>query len=580
MWKLRRYLKNYRKEAVLAPLFKLLEASFDLMVPLVVKDIIDKGIAAGSNAYVISRGWLLVLLGVIGLCAAITAQYFSAKAAAGFGTALRDDLFAHILGLSSRETDALGQATLITRLTNDSMQMQTGMNMLFRLVLRSPFIVFGAMVMAFLIQGSKGLIFAGMIVLLFAAVFTIMSCTVRHYGRVQAKLDEVTELTGENLSGVRVIRAFCCEADEQKEYHGRTAALKAEQTLAGRISALMNPLTYVLVNLALVLILKTSAVDINLGTLSKGEAVALINYMSQILIELLKLADLIILLSKADACGKRISAVLETSSSMAYGSLDLNQEMDSHPSAPAVAFDHVSFAYPGSGSDVLRDVSFTVQPGETVGIIGGTGCGKSTLAALIARSYDADSGSVKIAGLPVAEYTKESLHRGIAEAAQVSRLFSGTIRSNLSWGDADADEQQMQEAVQAAQAADVIAQKKDHLDEPVLQQGKNFSGGQRQRLSLARAFMRRPKILIMDDSSSALDYVTDAALRRAVRQIRSCRAVFIISQRVSSVRHADHILVLDEGKVQGWGTHEQLVKDCPLYREICLSQLSEKEVLA
>ena len=573
MLKLSRYLKGYLKESVLSPIFKLLEAAFELLVPLVVADIIDRGIAGNDRGYIYGRGALLVAMGLVGLCSAVTAQYYSSKAAAGFGTALRDDLFRHIMGLSRAETDGIGQATLVTRMTSDSNQIQNGVNMFFRLVLRSPFIVFGAMLMAYRIKGDEGLLFTGVICALFVIVFFIMRSTVKLYRSVQKKLDGLLLKTSENLEGVRVIRAFRREEPEKAAYRSAAEDLAGEQVRVGRISALMNPLTYAVVNLGLAAVLRTGAVHVDAGDLTQGQVVALVNYISQILVELIKLANLIILLAKASACAKRINEVFAIQNSMEDGTLDATE------AEPSVEFRNVGFAYPGAASESVSDISFRAAPGETVGIIGGTGSGKTTIANLIPRFYDAGRGEVVIGGRNVREYTVRSLRKLVGIVEQNARLFSGTIGDNLRWGDGTAGDGELTQAARTAQAADVIASKEKGLGSAVEQSGKNFSGGQKQRLSIARTLAGKPRILILDDSSSALDFATDAALRKAIRSDCAGATVFLISQRVATIRNADRILVLDDGRMAGCGSHAELLKSCGLYREICLSQLSEKEAL-
>lgn len=573
MLKLSRYLKGYLKESVLSPIFKLLEAAFELLVPLVVADIIDRGIAGNDRGYIYGRGALLVAMGLVGLCSAVTAQYYSSKAAAGFGTALRDDLFRHIMGLSRAETDGIGQATLVTRMTSDSNQIQNGVNMFFRLVLRSPFIVFGAMLMAYRIKGDEGLLFTGVICALFVIVFFIMRSTVKLYRSVQKKLDGLLLKTSENLEGVRVIRAFRREEPEKAAYRSAAEDLAGEQVRVGRISALMNPLTYAAVNLGLAAVLRTGAVHVDAGDLTQGQVVALVNYISQILVELIKLANLIILLAKASACAKRINEVFAIQNSMEDGTLDATE------AEPSVEFRNVGFAYPGAASESVSDISFRAAPGETVGIIGGTGSGKTTIANLIPRFYDAGRGEVVIGGRNVREYTVRSLRKLVGIVEQNARLFSGTIGDNLRWGGGTAGDGELTQAARTAQAADVIASKEKGLGSAVEQSGKNFSGGQKQRLSIARTLAGKPRILILDDSSSALDFATDAALRKAIRSDCAGATVFLISQRVATIRNADRILVLDDGRMAGCGSHAELLKSCGLYREICLSQLSEKEAL-
>jgi ATP-binding cassette, subfamily B, multidrug efflux pump len=571
MFKLIKYLTHYKRESILSPLFKLLEASFELLVPLVMAAVIDTGIATGNKWYIYSRGGLLILMGIVGLCSSITAQYYASKAAVGFGTELRNDLFRHIMGLSRTETDGIGQSTLITRMTNDTSQIQNGVNMFFRLVLRSPFIVFGAMVMSYMIDGREGVLFAAVIAVLFIIVFFIMRKTVALYRTVQKKLDGLLGSTSENLEGARVIRAFRREEAEKSSYRNAAESLSQEQIFVGKISALMNPLTYVVINLALVAVLQTGAVHVNAGSLTQGQVVALVNYISQILVELLKLANLIILLSKASACAKRINEIFAVKNSMKSGT------EDALTAVPSVEFRNVGFTYPGSASESLSDISFSAAPGETIGIIGGTGAGKTTLADLIMRFYDAERGEILVGGKNIMEYTLVSLRKFAGIVEQNPRLFSGTIRENLLWGDNFADDAAIMKAADTAQASGIITAKESALCSSVEQLGRNFSGGQKQRLSIARTLLRKPRILILDDSSSALDFATDAALRKAVRTDCSDSTVFIISQRVTSIKNADHIIVLDDGRMAGYGSHSELVQTCPLYKEICLSQLSEKE---
>ena len=563
MLKLVKYLRGYTKESILAPLFKLLEASFELLVPLVMAGIIDHGIAQENTAYIVRMGAVLVGLAIVGLCSAITAQYFSAKAAAGFGTALRDDLFRHILGFSHAETDLLGRDTLTTRMTNDTNQIQAGVNLFFRLVLRSPFIVFGALVMSFSIDVRESLIFVVVIALLAVIVASIMGQTVKMYKQVQKRLDDVLGQTSENLTGVRVIRAFSRQSDEISTYKDRTQNLSDMQIHVGNLSALMNPLTYVV---------------INLGTLTQGEVVALVNYMSQILVELVKVANLIINMSKASACARRVNEVFAIQNSLVDGKEDALQSWDSAKEEAVICFKDVNFSYPNAGADALEEINFSVNKGQMIGVIGGTGSGKSTLVNLIPRFYDVRQGEVEIAGKNVKEYSLSSLRRLIGIVEQKSRLFKGSIRSNLLWGDEQATDEQMNRAASIAQAAEVINKKEGRLDEPVRQLGANFSGGQKQRLSITRTLVKKPKVLILDDSSSALDYATDAKLRNAIKNELVGTTVFMVSQRISSIRHADQILVLDDGRIVGMGKHEDLVKHCQVYQEICMSQLSREEV--
>ena len=567
MKKLLAYLRPYRAQAILAPLFKLLEAVFELLVPLIMADIIDTGIASGDTAYILKKCLVLVLLGVCGFASATCAQYFSAKAATGATAELRHALFAHIQSLSYRELDTLGTSTLITRMTSDMNQVQTGLNLTLRLLLRSPIVVFGAMIMAFTIDARAALIFVVAIPVLFAIVFAVMLSCIPLYRRVQAKLDGVTGAAQENLSGVRVIRAFTREEDERAAFGVKLDGLFAAQQFVGRLSALLNPLTYVVINLAIVAIVRTGAVRVDTGAITQGQLIALYNYMSQILVELIKFANLILNITKSVACAGRISQVLETKSSMADGA----QTLPSGEGEAAFAFEDVSFRYPGAGADALTDLSFRVAPGQTLGVIGGTGAGKSTLASLIPRFYDATGGRVLVRGADVKSLRLDALRRSVGVVPQKALLFSGTIRSNLLWGDETATDDELWQALEAAQAAEVV-RGKGGLDAEVEPGGRNFSGGQRQRLTIARALVRRPAILILDDSASALDFATDAALRKALKNLPWHPAAVIISQRTSSIRHADEILVLDDGKLAGAGTHDALLRSCPVYQEICRSQ--------
>lgn len=573
MLRLIRYLKDYKKESVLAPLFKFLEAAFELLVPLVIAKIIDVGIANKDSDYIIKMGVLLVSLAVIGLSSAIVAQYFSAKAATGFGTKLRDDLFAHILSFSHAETDILGRDTLVTRVTNDSDQVQNGVNRFFRLVLRSPFIVAGAFIMSFNIDAKMSIIAFTVIVILAIIVSVIMSKSIGLYRNVQRKLDKVLGKTGENLSGIRVIRAFSKEESEVSEYNDATKDLYNDQVMVGNISALLNPLTYVVVNLGIVAILQAGAIQVNIGNLSTGQVVALINYMSQILVELVKLANLIILLAKASACAKRINEIFDIKSSIKGGKLKLeinNFEGD------IISFEDVGFAYPKSKQEALSDISFCIKKGETIGIIGGTGSGKSSLINLIPRFYDISRGKIKLAGKDIKEYSLESIRENIALVEQKSRLFRGDIKSNLLWGDNNASEQELYEAATIAQAVDVINSKENKLNSEVAMYGNNFSGGQKQRLSIARSLVKKAGILILDDSSSALDYATDSRLRKAIKQIKNITTL-IVSQRIVSIKNADRIIVLDDGKIVGIGTHDELLESNSIYREIYNSQIMSEE---
>ena len=583
MKKLLIYLKEYKKECVLAPLFKMLEATFELLVPLVMAAIIDVGIANGDKAYIAKMCVVMIALGVIGLTCSITAQYFSAKAAVGFATKVRRGLFSHIQNLSFAKIDTTGISTLITRMTSDVNQTQSGVNMVLRLFLRSPFIVFGAMIMAFTIDVKSALIFVVTIPALSVVVFGIMFLSIPLYKKVQERLDKVTLATRENLTGVRAIRAFNKEGAEIERFVESNQELSKIQIFVGKISALMNPLTYIIVNLAAVVLIYTGALQVDGGIISQGEVVALVNYMSQILVELVKLANLIITVTKAWACGNRIQAVFEIPEGMAgrdsaevenasKGAAFTKQTV---PGQNSIEFSHVSMRYEGAGAESLTDIDFTVKKGETLGIIGSTGSGKSTLVNLIPRFYDVESGSVKINGVDVREYDLHELRDKIGIVMQRAVLFAETIRENISWGKKDATEEEIWDALRAAQAEDVVLQKDGKLDYHIEQEGRNLSGGQKQRLTIARAMVRRPEILILDDSASALDFATDARLRQSIRNIKEDMTVVIVSQRTSSIQHADQILVLDDGEVVGAGTHEELLKQCEVYREIYDSQFQK-----
>ena len=574
MKKLLVYLKDFKKECVLGPLFKLLEASFELIVPLIVAAIIDRGIPGGDTPYILRMVAWLGILALVGLISAVTAQYFAARAAIGFSAKLRHALMAHIQSLSYTEIDTLTTSTLVTRMTSDVNQVQTGVNLTLRLLLRSPFVVFGAMIMAFTIDAGCALIFADVIAVLCVIVFGIMLATIPMYRRVQSQLDSVTAATRENLTGVRVIRAFCKEESETAAFNRRNQLLTRMQLAVGRISAAMNPVTYVVINVAVILLLQAGAIRVDAGTLSQGQVVALYNYMSQILVELVKMANLIITLTKSMACAGRIATVLSVRSTQRDGELVPAQD------APrgAVAFEDVSLRYHGAGDNTLQNVTFTAKPGQTIGVIGGTGSGKTSLVNLIPRFYDATAGRVLVDGIDVTKLQKAELRRRIAVVPQKAMLFKGTIRSNLLWGNESATEQDLTDALTVAQAHDVVASKEKGLDEPVEQGGRNFSGGQRQRLTIARALVRKPEILILDDSASALDYATDASLRRAIRQMENPPTTFIVSQRAASIRFADLILVLDDGLVVGMGTHEELLASCAVYQEIYASQFEAEEV--
>ena len=580
MKKLLIYLKGYEKETILAPLFKMLEALFELFVPLVMAAVIDTGIAQRDRGYIVRMCLLLIALGVIGLVCSITAQFFAARAATGFSTRLRHALFSNIQGLSYTEMDTVGTSTLITRMTSDINQVQSGVNLVLRLFLRSPFIVFGAMIMAFTVDATAAWIFVVAIPLLSVVVFGIMLWTMPLYKRVQSALDGVLRLTRENLSGVRVIRAFNKEEEERAHFREQNEKLTGLQKFVGRISGLMNPVTYVIVNGAVVVLLYTGAVRVDAGLLTQGAVVALVNYMSQILVELVKLANLIITVTKAIACGNRIQNVFEVRNSLKPGSYVGNDEESGKAEEHSVEFRHVGLTYAAAGNESLTDITFRAVTGETVGIIGGTGSGKTSLVNLIPRFYDATRGAVLYDGRDVKEYDPEALRQRVGIVPQRAVLFAGTIADNLRWGKQDATEEEMWEALAIAQAREFVEKKEGGLFASVAQGGKNLSGGQRQRLTIARALIRKPEVLILDDSASALDFATDAALRRAIAGMREKPITFIVSQRTSSILHADRILVLDDGEIAGMGTHEQLLKDCPVYQEIYDSQFEtgrEKE---
>ena len=575
MKKLLIYLKAYRKEACLAPIFKMLEAVFELFVPLVIKGIIDYGIAAEDRAYCLRMGLLLLLLAVIGLAMATTAQWFSARAAAGFAAKIKQVLMEHIQKLSYTELDTIGTSTLITRMTSDVNQVQTGTNLVLRLFMRSPFIVFGSMIMAFTIDFKAAMIFVITIPLLSVVVFGIMLSSIPLYKKVQSQLDRVLGITRENLTGVRVIRAFNKEGEEISHFKTENEQFTRLQTFVGKISALMNPLTFVIVNSAILVLVWTGAWRVEGGILTQGAVVALVNYMSQILVELIKLADLIINITKAVACGNRIQKVLEVEPSMENGSKECIEEK--RTPANAVDFNHVSLTYSGAGAPSLTDIDLHVKTGQTIGIIGGTGSGKTSVVNLIPRFYDATQGNVLVFGKPVKEQDMESLRSQIAVVPQKAVLFAGTIRENMKWGKEDATDEEIMEALAIAQATEVVEKKEGGLDAFVEQGGKNLSGGQRQRLTIARALVRKPRILILDDSASALDFATDAALRKAIREMKNAPTVFIVSQRTSSIRFADQILVLDDGKSVGVGTHDELLTTCSVYKEIYDSQYKKTD---
>ncbi|MCD8069226.1 MAG: ABC transporter ATP-binding protein/permease [Lachnospiraceae bacterium] len=614
MRKLLKYLKDYRKESILAPLFKMLEASFELFVPLVMAQIIDVGIKNEDTGYILRMGGILVLLAVVGLTCSLTAQYFAARAAVGFSTSLRNDLFRHIQTLSYTEQDVVGTATLITRMTSDVNQVQSGLNLTLRLLLRSPFIVLGAMVMSFTVNAKAALTFLVTIPLLCLVVFGIMAISMPLYKKVQQQLDQVTRTTRENLTGVRVIRAFNRQEAETRRFQEENGLLVQSQVFVGKISALMNPITYVIINLSIVAIIWISGKQVNIGVLTQGETVALVNYMSQILVELIKMANLIVSMSKAFACANRISAVMDIETSIVGGTYDGRKDTvtvkppetivgasgESDPekadneksrksgqdagktktacAAHCVSFKDVFFRYKNAKEDSLEEIGFDVQPGQTVGIIGGTGSGKTSVVNLIPRFYDVREGQVLVDGTDVREYTLDALRDKVGVVPQKSVLFKGTLRENMCWGKKDATDEEIYQALDTAQAREFVEQKGQGLSLEIEQNGKNLSGGQRQRLTIARALVKQPEILIMDDSASALDFATDAALRHAIKENTQNMTVFIVSQRVSTIRNADLILVMDDGKLAGLGTHSELLKCCEVYREICLSQLSREEV--
>ena len=568
------YLKDYKKESILGPLFKLLEASFELIVPLVVASMIDVGIAGDDKSYIIKMCLIMAALGLIGLICSVTAQFFAAKAAVGFATRLRHGLFAHIQSLSFSQMDQEGTSTLITRMSSDINQVQSGVNLVLRLFLRSPFIVFGAMIMAFTVDVKAALVFVVVIPVLSVIVFGIMLISIPLFKKVQARLDQVLGITRENLSGVRVIRAFGEEEHEIQKFDEGTDALKHMQMVAARFSALMNPLTYVVVNGGLIVLIYVGAVRVETGLLTSGQVVALVNYMSQILVELVKLANLIITVTKAVACGNRIQSILEIPAGMEQGFVTDKEE---NGEIGTVKFEHVSLRYYEGGEEALADIHFKANKGDVIGVIGGTGSGKSSLVNLIPRFYDVEKGSVKVDGRDVREYSLGELRDKIGMVLQKAVLFHGTIRDNLKWGNEEASDDELWEALRIAQAEEFVLKKEKQLDEMIEQEGRNLSGGQKQRLSIARALVKKPEILILDDSASALDYATDAALRKALKEMPGETTVFIVSQRASSLMHADTIIVLDDGDVAGMGTHEELLKNCEVYQEIYYSQFERKE---
>lgn len=571
------YLKNYKKETVLAPLFKMLEALFDLFVPLVMAAMIDKGIARSDQSYIVRMCLLLIALGIIGLTCSITAQYFAAKAATGFAAEVRHALFAHVQKFTFSEMDTIGTSTLITRMTSDLNQVQSGLNLTLRLLLRSPFIVFGAMIMAFMIDIKAALVFVVAIPLLAVIVFSIMLMTMPLYKKVQAHLDQVLLVTRENLTGARVIRAFNKEEDEKRRFEENNQLLTRAQKFVGSISGLMNPLTYIVINGAVIVLIYTGAVRVNIGELTQGQVVALLNYMSQILVELVKLANLIISITKALACANRIQSVFEEKPDMQDGTLVWKVDSD-EKQIPRVEFEHVSLTYQGAGAESLSDISFKAYQGQTIGIIGGTGSGKSSLVNLIPRFYDATRGEIRIDGRNVKEYQMDSLRERVGMVLQKAVLFKGTIGANIRWGKEDATDAEIEEALEMSQAKEFVDSKKEGLNFKIEQSGRNLSGGQKQRLTIARALVKKPEILILDDSASALDFATDAKLRKAIREMKEQPTVFIVSQRASSIQYADQILVLDDGELAGAGTHRELLENCPAYQEIYYSQFpKEKE---
>ncbi|MBR1759299.1 MAG: ABC transporter ATP-binding protein [Lachnospiraceae bacterium] len=573
------YLKAYKKESILGPLFKLLEASIDLIVPLVVAAIIDVGVANNDRGYIFRMGGLMIALGVIGLALAAIAQYFAAKAATGYATAVRLDLFRKINQLSYNELDRIGTSTLITRITSDINQVQSGLNLGLRLLLRSPFIVFGSMIMAFHVNRAAAMIFVVVIPALAIVVYGVMFITMPYYKKIQQKLDLVTLKVRENLVGVRVIRAFNRQEEEKKQFDEASTDLVRTQVFAGRISGIMNPLTYVIINAGLIAVVWIGGKEVDTGIISQGEVIALVNYMSQILVELVKLANLIVSISKAMACAGRIRGILETKTSIKREAIPVPEPVDE---SVKVAFEQVSFTYGKAKKESLLGIDFRAKPGQTIGVIGGTGSGKSSLVNLIPRFYDVTSGAVLVDGVNVKDYPLDALRAKVGIVPQRAVLFAGTIRENMQWGKKDATDEEIQEALATAQAKEFVDQMEDGLDTKILQGGKNLSGGQRQRLTIARALVRKPEILILDDSASALDFATDARLRLALRDmaknLNDKMTVFLVSQRASTIRDADQILVLDDGALVGVGTHKELLKSCEVYREICLSQLTKEEV--
>lgn len=576
MKSLLKYLKDYKKETVLGPLFKLLEASFELLVPLVMAAIIDTGIAGEDKGYIVKMCLVMVALGIIGLVCSITAQYFAAKAAVGFATKLRHAMFSHIQGLSFSEIDDVGTSTMITRMTSDINQVQSGVNMTLRLFLRSPFIVFGAMIMAFTIDVKAALVFVVIIPLLSVVVFLIMALSIPLYRKVQSQLDKVLGITRENLTGIRVIRAFNKEREETEKFHASHSELTSLQMFVGRITALMNPVTYIIINAGILVLIYTGAVRVDNGFITQGQVVALVNYMSQILVELIKLANLIITITKSLACANRITNLMNIESSMENTANPQREAAGEY----AVEFDNVSLKYHTEGEEALSNISFKVKKGETVGIIGGTGSGKSSVVNMIPRFYDAQSGEVRVNGINVKEQDITELRQKVGIVLQKAVLFKGTIRENLKWGNPDATDEELENALEVSQSKEFVDNKEGRLDSRVSQGGKNLSGGQRQRLTIARALVKNPEILILDDSASALDYATDAKLRKSIKGLKSNPTVFIVSQRTSSIRSADKIVVLDDGSIAGIGIHDELLKTCSIYKEINDSQQAGKEEAA
>ena len=572
-----KYLKDYKKESILGPLFKLLEASFELMVPLLVAMIIDTGIPNQDTNYIIKLCILMIILGIVGLICAITAQYFAAKAAVGFGTKLRYALFSHLQQLSFTEIDQIGTSTMITRMTSDINQVQSGVNLVLRLFLRSPFVVFGAMILAFAIDVKAALVFVVIIPLLLLVVFGIMMINIPMFKKVQQSLDIVLRKTRENLTGVRVIRAFCMETSEKEEFQSSNDELTRIQLFAGKISALMNPITYVIINVGIIALIWVGAIRVDLGIISQGAVVALVSYMSQILTELIKMANLIVSITKSLACANRIQSVFEITSSQEMVKNDKEETIEIEENEPQLQFNHVSLTYSQAGEESLSDIHFSVHKGETIGIIGGTGSGKTSLVHLIPRFYDATKGNILFHGKDITTIDMNWLRKKVAVVMQKSVLFHGTIRDNIRFGTEEATDEDIYEALDIAMAREIVDKKEKGLDEVIHQGGKNLSGGQRQRLAIARALVRKPEILILDDSSSALDYATDAKLRFAINHMENKPTVFIVSQRTTSIQHADNIIVLDDGKIVGMGKHEELLERCSVYQEIYYSQFPKKE---